>query len=84
MSLDNRIWCVVLQHGPGLPGPIMKLLGHLHVATSNVSLQRQMLMAAAHIQLVLQAARSSQTVTQCNSLVWNGGLVQVGLCVLAM
>ena len=81
ISLDNRMWFVVLQHGPGLQAPIMKLLGQLHLATSNVSLQRQMLMAAAHVQLMLQAAQYSQSVTHYNSLVWDGQLVQVGhLC----
>ncbi len=47
----------MLQHGPGLQGPIMKLMGQLHMATSNISLQRQMLMAAAHTQVTLQAAQ---------------------------
>ena len=75
------MWFVALQHGPGLQGPITKLLGQLHLATSNVSLQRQMLMAAAHVQLMLQAAQYSQSVTHYNSLVWDGQLVQVGhLC----
>ncbi len=69
----------MLQHGPGLQDPIMKLLGQLHMATSNVRLQRQMLMAAAHTQLMLQAAQYSQTLTHCNSLFWDGKLVQVGL-----
>ncbi len=73
------MWFVVLQHGPGLQGPIMRLLGQLHLATSNVSLQRQMLMAAADVQLMLQAAQYSQSVTQCDSLVWDGKLGQVGL-----
>jgi len=79
ISLDNRMWFIVLQHGPGLQGPIVKLLGQLHLATSNVSLQRQMLMAAAHVQLVLQAAQYSQRVTHCDSLIWDEKLVQVGL-----
>lgn len=60
-------------------GPLMKLLGQLHTATSNVSLQRQMLMAAAHVQLMLQAAQYSQRVTHFDSMVWDGKLVQVGL-----
>lgn len=57
----------------------MKLLGQLHTATSNVSLQRQMLMAAAHVQLMLQATQYSQRVTHFDSMVWDGKLVQVGL-----
>ncbi len=75
------MWFVMLQHGPGLQGPLMKLLGQLHLATSNVSLQRQMLMAAAHTQVMLQAARYSQiqTRTHCDVLLWDEKLVWVGL-----
>ena len=59
----------------------MQLLGQLHLATSNTSLQRHMLMAAVHTQVTLQAAQYSQLLAQCNSLSWDGKLVQVGfLC----
>ncbi len=78
INLDSKIWFVLLQHGPGLQGPLMKLMGQLHMATSNISLQRQMLMAAAHTQLTLQAAQYSQTVTQ-GSLSWGRELILVGL-----
>ncbi len=59
----------------------MKLLGQLHLATSNVSLQRQMLMAAAHTQMMLQAAQYSQiqTLTPGDMLFWDQKLVRVGL-----
>ena len=50
------MWFVMLQHGPGLQGPLMKLLGQLHLATSNVSLQRQMLVSAGNCQQMLMAA----------------------------
>ncbi len=46
----------MLQHGPGLQGPIIKLLGQLHLTTSNVSLQRQMLVSAGNCQQMLMAA----------------------------
>ena len=51
------MWFVVLQHGPGLQGPLMKLLGQLHLTTSNVSLQRQMQICAGNCQQMLMAAR---------------------------
>jgi hypothetical protein len=57
----------------------MKLMGQLHMATSNVSLQRQMLMAAAHTQLMLQAAQHSQIQTRCDMLLWDEKLIRVGL-----
>ncbi len=57
----------------------MKLMGQLHLATSNVSLQRQMLMAAAHTQLMLQAAQCSQFQTRRDMLLWDEKLVRVGL-----
>ena len=59
----------------------MKLMGQLHMATSNVSLQQQMRMAAAHTQMMLQAAQYSQiqTWTRCDVLLWDEDLVWVGL-----
>ncbi|DBB07761.1 TPA: hypothetical protein ACH3X3_009179 [Trebouxia sp. C0006] len=53
----------VIKHGPGLQGPIVKLLGHLHLTTSNVSLQRQMLISAGNCQQILMAAPSACTLT---------------------
>ncbi len=60
--------CCVLQHGPELQGPIMKLLGQLHLATSNVSLQQQMLISAGNCQQILMAALYplARTLTRCD------------------
>ncbi len=59
----------------------MKLMGQLHMATSNVSLQRQLLMAAANTQMALQAAQHSQIQTRnrCDVLMWDEKLFRVSL-----
>jgi len=71
------MWFVMLQHGPGLQGPLMKLLGQLHLTTSNVSLQRQMLVSAGNCQQMLMAARFPAGRTPTQSDRWIHRLPQV-------